>query len=577
MISLDKIERGTRRATISGVPEGYDGRVLADLALGGRSVLFVARDDRRIAQLAATLAFWGEGIEVLQLPAWDCLPYDRISPRADIVAQRIHALTALATRSADAPPFIVLTTVAAATQWMPPIATFRDTVRDVTPKAGLTRTSLLSYVETHGYGRAETVMEAGEYAVRGGIIDLFPPGQEVPLRLDFFGEDLETVRTFEPFSQRTTGTIDRFQLKPIGEVTLDEESVRRFRVGYRALFGASTEADPLYESISAGRRFAGMEHWLPLFYGELANVFDYAPNALMVLDHQGDDALDARWALIAECHEARARVGARGLAIEAAPYHPLPPDRLYVLKDAWEALTGARSQLRLHPFAAPEGPESIDAGGRPGRDFADARAQPGVSVYDAVRAHVAVERADGRTPVLAAVSEGSRDRLLKVLTEHGLTARPTAESWRVLRDAGQVEAWAVVLDIERGFVGPGIAVISERDILGALAAPPGVRSAPKTSSPKRRHSARETSSCTSITASAATARSARWRSPACRTIAWRSSTTAATSCSCRLRISRCSRGTAKMRARGGSMRWAARAGRRARHDSRTEFAKWPTS
>ena len=266
MIDIEKIEKGSRLATIAGVPEGYDARVLADLALAGRSVVFVARDDRRIAQLSAALAFWGDDVDTVQFPAWDCLPYDRISPRADIVARRVHTLTALATRPRDARPVIVLTTVAAVTQRVPPLLTFRDAVREVTPHNGFTRDALLAHLESHGYNRAETVMEPGEYAVRGGIIDLFAPGNEAPLRLDFFGEELDTIRTFEPFSQRTTGTIEGFQLTPIGEVALDEESVRRFRVGYRALFGAGTDEDPLYESISARRRFAGMEHWLPLFH-----------------------------------------------------------------------------------------------------------------------------------------------------------------------------------------------------------------------------------------------------------------------------------------------------------------------
>ena len=465
MINIEKIESGSRRAVISGVPEGFDGHVLAELA-HGRSILFVARDDRRTASLAGALAFFAEGIEIIELPAWDCLPYDRVSPRPDIVARRIQALTALATRPKDAPPVIILTTVSAVTQRVAPPDSFRQAVREIAPGAGVTRESLLDYLARYGYGRAETVMEAGEFAVRGGIVDVFVPGYETPLRLDFFGDTLDTIRTFDALTQRTVGTLESFQFKPIGEITLDEDSVSRFRVGYRALFG-STDDDALYESISERRRFSGMEHWFPLFFDGLSNVLDFAPDAVLVLDHQADESFEARHTLIAECYDARASIGARGLAIDTAPYHPLPADRLYIPAAEWDALIEARTRLSLHPFAVPEGAsEVIDAGGRPARDFADARARPDMNVYDIVRAHIAEERAAGRIVVLAAVSEGTRDRLLKVLGEHGVTATLSDGPWSAIAKAGKVEAWAVVLDIERGFTGPGISVIGERDILG---------------------------------------------------------------------------------------------------------------
>jgi len=456
---------GSRHTTISGAPEGFDGYVLAEIARAGRTILFVARDDRRAAAVATALGFFGDDIELIHLPAWDCLPYDRVSPRPDIVARRIHALTTLATQDTETKPTIVLTTVAAVTQRATPTAYFQDAVRDVVPGPDATRDGLLAYLERYGYGRAETVMEAGDYAVRGGIVDVFVPGYDTPLRLDFFGDTLDSIRTFEAISQRTIGTLGRFQLKPIGEVTLDEESISRFRTGYRSMFG-STAGDALYESISERRRFSGMEHWLPLFHENLATVLDFAPNALVVLDHQSDEAFEARQTLIEECYDARAAIGARGLAIDAATYHPLPPERLYIPRQEWNELLAARSNVTLHPFAVPDGNESIDAGGRPGRDFADARARPDRNVYDETRTYIAAERGAGRVPVLAAISEGTRDRLLKVLGEHGLSATATDESWSSLIAKKAVEAWAVVLDIEKGFTGPGIAVVSERDILG---------------------------------------------------------------------------------------------------------------
>ena len=276
---------------IGGVPEGYDGVALGQLVEAGKTVLFVAREDRRLAAIKASLAFFAGDVEVLEFPAWDCLPYDRVSPKSDIVAARIDTLTELADLN-SAKPRIILTTVSALLQRVPTRKSFEGSSLKFGKGGETLRDRLLGYLEQNGYGRSETVMEPGEYAIRGGIIDLFPPGFEEPLRLDFFGDDLDGIRTFEPFSQRTTGERGSFTLKPVNEISIDEDSISRFRMSYRALFGAVSSEDPLYEAISEGHSQAGMEHWLPLFHEELETLLDYLPEALIVFDHQASEAAE---------------------------------------------------------------------------------------------------------------------------------------------------------------------------------------------------------------------------------------------------------------------------------------------
>ena len=138
----------------------------------------------------------------------------------------------------------------------------------------------------NGYRRAATVREAGEYAFRGGIVDVFPPGAPEPYRLDFFGDELETIRTFDPMSQRTTGNEEAFALGPVSEIAFDDASNERFREGYRRLFGPPSGPDPLYEAVSAGAHHPGVEHWLPLFHERISTLFDYVPDAIMSLDHE---------------------------------------------------------------------------------------------------------------------------------------------------------------------------------------------------------------------------------------------------------------------------------------------------
>jgi len=457
---------------IGGVPEGCDALVLSQLAQAsdGRDLLFIARDDGRLARVAEALSFFAPHLEIIEFPAWDCVPYDRVSPNVDVVARRIDALAKLAEGRQDRPR-VVLTTIAAALQRVPARdvlagATFSARVGD---RIDIDR--IVRFLNRNGYVRADTVMEPGEYAVRGGILDLFPPGTPEPVRLDFFGDDLDAIRSFDPMSQRSTGQLTSFSLAPVSEALLDETSIARFRSAYREMFGIVSGADPLYESVSAGLKFNGMEHWLPLFHDGLDTLFAYLPDCLSVLDHQTDEACDARWAIILEYFEARTTLIRAGTAESGIVYHPVPPPRLYVERDEWDRLVAVSGGIRLSPFAGADTGGDSDFGGRAGRDFADIRAIPGSNVYEALKSHAA-ELAGGRKRVvLAAWSGGSRDRLAHVLADHGLKVQPI-ENWGEMAAIPGGTVAMAVLGLDHGFVAGDLAVVTEQDLLGDRLARP---------------------------------------------------------------------------------------------------------
>jgi transcription-repair coupling factor (superfamily II helicase) len=457
--------------TIAGAPEGFDARVLGTLAPAlGRRLVVVARDDGRLAALAEALAFFAPDVPVLQMPAWDCLPYDRVSPKAEIVSRRIDTLTRLIDPGDDAAAGrvgIVLTTVAAVLQRVPPRPAFVGATLSVGKGDRIDPARLTGFLDGTGYHRAETVMEPGEYAVRGGLIDVFPPGVEEPVRIDFFGDDVENLRRFDAASQRSRATIDRLTFKPVSEVPLDEAAITCFRSGYRALFGAVRGDDPLYAAVSAGQRHLGMEHWLPLFHERLDCVLDFVPEAALVLDHEVDAALEARWDLISEHYAARLDSPAQGLAAAAGPYRPVPPERLFLGRDDWSALTAERPLASLSPFAVPErAAGAVDAGARPGVDFAEARARPDVNVFDALAERLAGHRAGGQRVVIAAVTAGSRDRLAAIMAEHGIAGLAVVDGWQAVERLPPDSIALAVLGLERGFVAADLAVIAEQDILG---------------------------------------------------------------------------------------------------------------
>ncbi len=452
------------RVTIAGAPEGVDALVLAERAAGSPvQLLHVARDDAALNRIAEALAFFAPALEVLSFPAWDCLPYDRLSPNAEIVSRRIDTLTRLARAPQPPESRITVTTINALLQKVPPAATFRDAVFPLAVGGRLQREELSRFVLANGYRRAETVREPGEYALRGGIVDIFPPGTAEPVRLDLFGDEVERIRGFDPLSQRTTTGYERLQLKAMSEVLLDEAAVQRFRMGYRELFGAARGADPLYEAISAGRAHIGMEHWLPLFYERLETVLDYLPDAAVTFDYQAEEAIATRLETIAEFYAARRTLAD---ADPATLYKPVPPESLFLDRLALDGALAGRLTGGFSPFKPPEGAAAVDAGGRPGRDFADARAHPEINLFDALGQHIAAEQRQGRRVIVAGYSPGARDRLGTLLGEHGQKNVVTLASWGELAALPRDAVGLIVLALEHGFVRGELAVISEQDILG---------------------------------------------------------------------------------------------------------------
>ena len=466
------------RVLIANAPEGLEALLIGGFAeqAPGRALLHIARDEMRMMGLVEALAFFAPGLEVRSFPAWDCLPYDRVGPHRDVVARRIDTLTRLLEpRPEDAPGLVVVTTLSAALQRVPPRAAFEGRVMRGRAGAPLPLEALADFFGRNGYFRAETVGEPGEYALRGGIVDVFPAGAAQPLRLDLFGDELESIRTFDPLSQRTTGSVPGFALKPVSEVALDAVGIERFRGGYVAAFGAVRGEDPLYEAVSAGHMHPGMEHWLPLFYEALETLFDYLPGAAVTLDHQAEAARDARLELIRDYYGARKSLE-RTAASEGAVYRPLPPERLYPDEAAWDGMLEGRALGQFSPFDAPDGmPGVLDARGRLGRDFAEARVAAGANVFDAVGAHIAAEQADGRRVVVAGYSAGARDRLGTLLGEHGLARLAAVETWPEAEALEPGTLGLAALGLDKGFTAPGLVVVTEQDILGERIARPAAK------------------------------------------------------------------------------------------------------
>ncbi len=467
--TLSVIPRKPGRWTVAGLPEGADALALAELArtTGGQDILHVARDGQRLERLQDGLRFFAPEREVLVFPAWDCLPYDRLSPHPDIVAERLETLVRLAApKRPGAPARIILASVGAALQKVPPRSLYAEAA--VTLKKGQTVDVnwLTKFLGENGYGRSETVMEPGEFAVRGGLVDLFPPGTQEPLRLDLFGDVLEEIRSFDPMSQRSTGTREEVVLLPVSEVLLTKDSIARFRGGYRELFGNATD-DALYEAVSAGQRHVGMEHWLPLFHERLETLLDYCAEAVVTADHQTAEAFEARHELIADYYDARVKTGAKGGMTGAADYKPVPPERLYLKPSEWDRLLDGHAVGQFTSFdAAPDAENTLDLAGRRHEGFARARTAQGVNLFDVVAEHVKAANAAGRRVLVAGYTEGSANRLQHLLQEHGATTPVPVADFATVQGLPPGALGIAVWPVEHGFVLDALEIIGEEDILG---------------------------------------------------------------------------------------------------------------
>ncbi len=449
---------------LSGAPDGFDANILSNfISEKQKSIIFVARDDKRLDLMRKSLWFFSPNIPVLNFPSWDCLPYDRVSPNADVSSARMATLAALS--SGFEAPLVLLTTLNAITQYIPN----RTIVSNNSFVAIVGRTinvkELRSYFSKMGFVQTPTVSEPGDYAIRGGIIDVFPPGEIGPVRMDLFGDELESARRFDPVTQRTVENLDRIEFAPVSEVILDDVSINRFRNNYRKEFGSAGLDDPLYEAVSAGRKHQGYEHWAPYFHDGMETIFDHLPNAVIFMDENIERIHNSRWDGINDQYEARLEALNLKNRLETV-YKPIKPELFYISPDDLFDLLNNREQRKFIVLPQPTGPNSLDMRARIGRNFAPERQNEELGLFEEFAKHI-IEKRKTTSVIIASMSLGARERLYGLLQDQGLSGMVNIKTWKDINHAiGSISL--AVWHLEHGFEAPGLTIISEQDVLGEL-------------------------------------------------------------------------------------------------------------
>ncbi|MGR4001165.1 MAG: transcription-repair coupling factor [Alphaproteobacteria bacterium] len=438
---------------------------------GDGCAVLVVSDRISLERAYSVIMFCAPDLRVARFPAWDCRPYDRMSPSSEVLALRLDCLARLsrlshlarlAEEGDESAPQLVITTVAGVMQRLPAPSWFAGRTRVVRVGDGLGPEALQSLLEASGYQRSDMVTQAGEYAVRGGLLDVFSPSFSRPLRLDFFGDTLEHMRPFDPLTQRTGSEADGVEslsILPASEFVCDSDSISRFRLAWRKTFGALATGDALYGRVSEGHTDASWIHYLPLFHDCLALLSDYVPRADFVIESDCAAMASLREEEVTRGFEARRlSLEAKGEGEGGVVWRPLPAEVLY---PRWEELMEAIADKgRIVPVSE----EGATSG--PAPDFAQARVQGQLFA----RLGEFLQEMRERRVLICAMSESAYAHLKNIL-ERNIGEVRDISSLSQLRNLATDEIGLAQLPLAHGFVSDTLAVLGEHDLLGVRASP----------------------------------------------------------------------------------------------------------
>ncbi len=412
-------------------------------------LLVVVRDSDTLHRLKEEIRFYSSGsaTPLLIFPDQETLPYDRLSPHPDLTSQRLQVMTRLPTLQQG----IVLTTLTTLAQRLPPQSYVDLHAFQLQCGDSLDREALRLRLEQGGYQAVSQVMEHGEYAFRGSIVDLFPMGAETPYRIDLFDDEVESLREFDPETQRTTKRIEAIHLLPAREFPMSESGIRHFRQAWRTTFEGDPQQCPLYRDVSQGLAPAGIEYYLPLFFDHCSTLFDYLPtDHLLVTEQSLVEPLEQFQQEVRQRFEDHTVDNSRPL---------LPPEQLFLKTDQFFAHLKGSAQVQLEHFEVEEKPGHHNLGSRKPMQLG----MPPRSEQPLQRLLQFLDDYPGRV-VIAAESPGRREALLELLRPHQRHPRVLPDWQACLSVPSKLSI--LVSPLEQGLLLAPLAVITESQLFG---------------------------------------------------------------------------------------------------------------
>ncbi len=442
LLALPALPKPGQRLDLPPLAGASDALALAELAAAhpGRLLAVVTENAADAQRLLDEIPWFAPNVRVRLLPDWETLPYDTFSPHQDLVSERLATLWAAMQGELD----ILLVPASTAVYRLAPPEFMAGYTFAFKKGETIDAEKFRAQVTLAGYAHVTQVVSPGEYSIRGGLIDLFPMGSTVPYRLDLFDDEIESIKTFDVDTQRTIYPVPEVRLLPAHEYPMDERGRTRFRQKFREAFEGDPAKSGVYKDVSQGIASAGIEYYLPLFFEEMATLFDYLPSdALFVTQGDASSAMAAFW------KDTRSRYD----LLQGDKARPLlPPDLLFLSDEAFFAAAKAYGRLALESKKAFDGALTV---GLP--DLAvDRRADDPLGK---LKTWLATQ--PGRV-LLLAESAGRRETLAAMLTEHGLKPAASADYAGFL--AGDAQLALGVAPLHTGFMANGLAFVTESEL-----------------------------------------------------------------------------------------------------------------
>ena len=474
-------------------------------------IIFVATSDAEMELIQKQIQFFSPEIELLNFYAWDCLPYDRASPKPSILASRIKTLHRLATRPENK-KFFIITSVNALLQKTVSPSQIKNLGLHLGVGSRASLTQIAEFLTSKGYNREACANNVGEFAVRGGIIDIVmqQAAELIGYRVDFFGDEVESIKVFDPITQITHETVKNLEILPASEVIMNKKTVENFRQKYRKNFstldvgdgmiplsrgiestrqrddggsilplsrgiestrqrddgGSSSLDDQLYSAISEARGYAGMEHWLPFFYEEnLVSFFDYAQNPVTFFGDKIFSFAQNRDEVIQEYYQARVT---EMKVPDGSIYNPIAPELLYFSPEEFRKNLEKNVTIEFRQSDCEEGNVRVlDLSFRPTPDFALAGRTNRRDPLDLMKEFIlgTFTHSDVKTVAIACLTEGFKERVAKTFFDYGI-ATQAIETFAELKNVNPSKAAIFLLPTHFGFYTSDFMLIGEQAIFG---------------------------------------------------------------------------------------------------------------
>jgi len=441
------------------VPEGSEPLLINEISENSNNnILIIARDLKRYQQLKDGLEFFLNK-DILFYPQWDCVPYDRISPNKLITSKRLETLSRLSNEKNKSK--IILTTIQASCQRTLSLDEIKNKFISLKPGEVIDINNLVNFFVSNGYEKTPTVREHGEFSVRGGIIDFYSPLNK-PIRLDLFGNTIDSIKSFDLITQRSLELLKEIFVYPASEIILNDKTIENFRINFNKKFGSQKEKVKIYDSISEGISYPGMEHWLPFFYNQTGSIFDYIDKPIILLDHLYDSSLEDFLETVNDHFQSRKDYDDNKLSKVENKYFSIEPSNLYQNKEEYNKNLRSRNCIRISPFKKPD---AINLNGKASSKYSNIKSnRSDSSSYENLKSDILDFTKKNKKIIIACSSLGSSERVSKILINNGILSN--FKNLESFKNIDQKNIYLTVLNLNSGFHFDDYIFISEQDIFG---------------------------------------------------------------------------------------------------------------